>query len=126
MGLHQELLLPRDVIFAELGSQKRSKIAILELEKLKEIYGISIQAIVIRIYNLKIIGNQTYKKFWVTVNIQGWKKNEPGVYRGIERASRFKQLVFRAAAEEIITFSKAAELLNKPLSDFRKEFLLAA
>ena len=119
-------LLPRDVIFAELGSQKRSKIAILELEKLKEIYGISIQAIVIRIYNLKIIGDQTYKKFWVTVNIQGWKKNEPGVYRGIERASRFKQLVFRAAAEEIITFSKAAELLNKPLSDFRKEFLLAA
>lgn len=119
-------LLPREVIFGELGSKKRSKIAILELEKLKEIYGISIQAIMVRIYNLEIIGDQTYKKFWVVVNAWGWKKNEPGAYRGIESASRFKQLVYRAAAEEIITFSKAADFLNKPLSDFRKEFLLAA
>ena len=60
------------------------------------------------------------------VNVRGWKKNEPGIYKGREKASRFKQLVFRAAAEDIITFSKAAELLNRPLSDFRREFLLAA
>ena len=119
-------LLPRSVIWAEMGNKRRSKIAILELEKLKEIYGISIQAIMIRIYNLGIVGDSTYKKFWVMVNVRGWKKNEPGIYKGREKASRFKQLVFRAAAEDIITFSKAAELLNRPLSDFRREFLLAA
>lgn len=119
-------LLPREVIFSELGSKKRLKIAVLELEKLKEIYGISIQAIMIRIYKLNIVGDATYKKFWVMVNVRGWKKNEPGSYHGKERAKRFKQLVFRAAAEDIITFSKAAEFLNVPLSDFRKEFLLAA
>jgi len=119
-------LLPRSVIWAEMGSKRRSKIAVLELEKLKEIYGISIQAIMIRIHDLGIIGDSTYKRFWVMVSVKGWRKNEPGVYKGIEKASRFKQLVFRAAAEEIITFSKAAELLNKPLSDFRREFLLAA
>ena len=119
-------LLPKDVIFSELGSNKRSKIAVLELEKLKEIYGISIQAIMVRIYKLGIVGDSTYRRFWVMVNVWGWKKNEPGVYRGEERANRFKQLVYRAAAEDLITFSKAADFLNKPLSDFRKEFLVAA
>jgi len=119
-------LLPRDIIFSELGSKKRSRIAILELEKLKEIYGISIQAIMIRIYKLDIIGNSTYKKFWVMVSVRGWKKNEPGSYHGEEKVNRFKQLVHRAAAEEIITLSKAAEFLNLPLSNFRKEFLVAA
>ena len=119
-------LLPKDVIFSELGSNKRSKIAVLELQKLKEIYGISIQAIMVRIYNLGIIVDSTYRRFWVMVNVWGWKKNEPGVYLGDEKADRFKQLVYRAAAEEAITFSKAADFLNMPLSDFRKEFLLAA
>lgn len=119
-------LLPKDVIYSELGSHKRQKIAVLELEKLKEIYGISIQAIMVRIYNLGIIGNSTYRRFWVMVNVWGWKKNEPGVYLGKERANRFKQLVYRAVAEDVITFSKAANFLNMPLSDFRKEFLLAA
>ena len=119
-------LLPKDVIFSELGSKKRSKIAVLELQKLKEIYGISIQAIMVRIYNLGIIVDSTYSRFWVMVNVYGWKKNEPGVYRGEEKANRFKQLVYRAAAEEVITFSKAADFLNIPLGDFRKEFLLAA
>lgn len=119
-------LLPREVIFSELGSKKRSKIAILELEKLKEIYGISIQALMIRIYKLDIVGKSTYKKFWIMVNVRGWKKNEPGSYHGKEKANRFKRLVYRAAAEEIITLSKAAEFLNLPLSNFRKEFLVAA
>jgi hypothetical protein len=32
----------------------------------------------------------------------------------------------RAAAEDLITFSRAADFLNKPLSNFRKEFLIAA
>jgi len=119
-------LLPRHVIFSELGGERRSKIAVLELEKIKEIYGISIQAIMIRIYKLGIVSDSTYRRFWVMVNVRGWKKNEPGVYHGKERASRFKQLVYRAVAEEIITFSKAADFLNVPLSNFRKEFLVAA
>ena len=119
-------LLPENVIISELGGRHRSKIAIQELIKLKEIYGISIQAIMVRIHQLGIVGDSTYRKFWAMLNARGWKKEEPGNYPGIERANRFEQLVHRAAAEEAITLSRAAELLNVPLSEFRDKFLVAA
>lgn len=113
------LLLPEKIIKAELG-ERRSRIALWELKKLKGIYGISIQAIMVRANRLNIISDHTYRNFWITVNRQGWKACEPGEYRGKEHANRFDQLVYHAAAEDIITFSKAAELLNVPLSEFRR------
>ena len=119
------LLLPENVIKAELGDQ-RTKIALWELKKIKGIYGISIQAIMARASHLKIISDYTYRNFCITVNKQGWKKREPGEYSGKERANRFDQLVYHAAAEEIITFSRAAELLNMPLSRFRRALQLVS
>ena len=120
------LLLPKAVILSELGSNRRSKIAVWELVKLKEIYGVSIQAIMMRAHLLGIVSDATYKKFWAMVNAKGWKRQEPGDYPGMERANRFEQLVHRAAAEEVITLSKAAELLNMSLGVFREKFLVAA
>jgi Zn-dependent peptidase ImmA (M78 family)/transcriptional regulator with XRE-family HTH domain len=118
-------LLPENVIKAELG-ERRTRIALWELKKIKGIYGISIQAIMVRAKHLKIISDYTYKKFWITVTTRGWKTEEPGEYLGKEHANRFDQLVYRAAAEEIITFSRAAELLNLPLSEFRRAFQLVS
>jgi Zn-dependent peptidase ImmA (M78 family)/DNA-binding XRE family transcriptional regulator len=119
------LLLPEKIIKAELGEQ-RNKIALWELKKIKGIYGISIQAVMARARNLGIISDHTYRNFCITVNSQGWKINEPGEYLGKEHANRFDQLVYRAAAEEIITFSRAAELLNLPLSEFRRAFQIVS
>ena len=113
------LLLPEVTIKAELGKH-RDGIALMELQKLKGIYGISIQAIMHRAERLGIIRAYTYRKFCIMVNQMGWKKKEPGSYERKEKANRFKQLVYHAAAEEVITFSRAAELLNVPLSEFRK------
>jgi Zn-dependent peptidase ImmA (M78 family) len=96
------------------------------LKKIKGIYGISIQAVMARARYLGIISEHTYRNFCITVNIQGWKINEPGEYLGKEHANRFDQLVYRAAAEEIITFSRAAELLNLPLSQFRQAFQIVS
>jgi len=118
-------LLPERVIKAELGSN-RNKIALWELKKIKGIYGISIQAIMARARHLGIISDHTYRNFCITVNSQGWKMNEPGEYLGKEHANRFDQLVYHAAAEEIITFSRAAELLNLPLSKFRQAFQIVS
>ncbi len=112
-------LLPEVVIKAELG-EHRDRIALMELQKLKGIYGISIQAIMHRAERLGIISAYTYRKFCIMVNQMGWKKKEPGSYERKEKANRFKQLVYHAAAEEVITFSRAAELLNVPLSEFRE------
>ena len=48
-------------------------------------------------------------------------KREPGNYSGKEKANSFKQLVLHAAAEQVISYSKAAELLNRSLSEFERE-----
>ena len=118
-------LLPENVIRAELG-KRRNKIALWELKKLKGVYGISIQAIMARANRLNIVSDHTYRNFCITVNTQGWKSEEPGEYFGKEYANRFDQLVYHAAAEEIITCSRAAELLNLSLSDFRRAFQLVS
>jgi Zn-dependent peptidase ImmA (M78 family)/DNA-binding XRE family transcriptional regulator len=114
------LLLPKDVMEEELG-RKRNNITAWELKKLKGIYGVSMQAIMARAYQLGIISDNTWRSFNIYMSKKGWKKSEPGSYEGKERANRFKQLVLHAAAEQIISFSKAAEFLNLPLAEFEAE-----
>jgi Zn-dependent peptidase ImmA (M78 family) len=94
-----------------------------ELVFLKEQFGASIQAIMIRARNLGIITESSYKSFITLFSMRGYKKNEPGEYKGQEKSNRFKQLIHRAVAEEIISTSKAAALDNKKLSDFRDELV---
>jgi Zn-dependent peptidase ImmA (M78 family)/DNA-binding XRE family transcriptional regulator len=114
------LLLPRKVIQEELGGQ-RNKITEWELKKLKGIYGISMQAIMARAHTLGLISANTFKMFQIYVSKHGWRKDEPGEYSGMEKANRFKQLVLHAAAEQIISYSKGAELLGLSLEEFERE-----
>jgi hypothetical protein len=53
----------------------------------------------------------------------GHRKKEPGSYDGSEESSRFRQLIFRAVAEEFISTSKGAVLSKKKLTEFRKELV---
>ena len=121
-------LIPKKKMIEEIGSH-RSKITFLELKKLKGIYGISIMALIVRAKNLGIISDNYYKHFFITASKNGWRsgnKKEPGEYVGREYANRFRQLVSWAVAEEIITMSKGAELMNIGLLEFRKGFQIAA
>jgi Zn-dependent peptidase ImmA (M78 family) len=86
----------------------------------------SMQAIMARAFHLGIISENTYRMFNIYVNKHGWRKSEPGTYEGGEKANRFKQLVLHAAAEQIISFSKAAELLDMPLSDFEERIRIVS
>jgi len=64
-------------------------------------------------------------KFCKYANKQGWrKKGEPDDERCSceETPMRFKQLVWRAVAEENISLSKGAALLKQDLNSFRKDF----
>ncbi|BCO09326.1 DNA-binding protein [Desulfolithobacter dissulfuricans] len=114
------LLLPEKVLLEELGKH-RNRITEWELKKLKGIFGISMQAIMARAKRLGIISENSYRLFCIYTSKHGWRKKEPGRYEGREVANRFKQLVYHAAAEQIISFSKAAELLNKSVSEFERE-----
>lgn len=113
------LLFPRQSVI-EVFSSKRKKIALAELLQVKAYYGISIQATLMRLRDLDIITDATYKGFIIWMNKVGYRKNEPGAYKGVEKALRFSQLLYRAAVEEIISLSKAASLGNQSLTEFRR------
>ncbi len=118
------MLLPKATLVAELGV-KRNSVSINELVSIKESYGISIQAIMARAKDLAIIREDRYISFRMWVGQSENRKKEIGFgeYRGSEHSSRFRQLLYRATAEEIISMSKAASLCNIKLAEFREEFM---
>jgi Zn-dependent peptidase ImmA (M78 family)/DNA-binding XRE family transcriptional regulator len=118
------LLLPKSSLFNELG-QKRKAISLNELILVKESYGISIAAIMARAKDLGMISNDQYVRFriWVNSDVKHKKEIGFGSFNSNEHSGRFKQLVFRATAEEIISMSKAADLCNMKLAEFRDEYL---
>ncbi|MFN6945068.1 MAG: helix-turn-helix domain-containing protein [Cytophagaceae bacterium] len=95
----------------------RSHINYKELLILKELWGMSAQAMVVRARDLGLINSYTYSKFWQ--EYAKYKKNEPDVFKGEEKSKRFEQLLLRALAEEQITISKAAALNNMKTAEFR-------
>lgn len=113
-------LLPKEKIFLELGGKHRSRISFNELISLKEEYGISMQAIAKRLHYLKVISESSYTRFNIIVNKNRWRQNEPGEFRLGDKPERFRNLVFRALAEEIISVGKAASLLDTSINSLEK------
>lgn len=111
-------LMPEKLFRKEFG-ENRQNVLIKELVLLKEIYGISIQAIMARARRLKLISETYYKTFSIFFSKMGHRTNEPGKFSGIEKSNRFEQLLVRAVGEEIISYSKAAALMGVDLTTFR-------
>lgn len=117
------MLLPESSLKSELGAH-RNKIHFKELAHIKQHYGISMQAVIMRARDCGIINEHYTKQFFYMMNQMNWKVDEPVEYEGIESSGRFDRLLYRALAEELITMSKAAALKNMKLADFRKEALV--
>ncbi len=100
---------------------RRKNFSLEELIEIKEYYGISVQALVYRLFNLHYIPEHILNSFFINVrrNHQQDEK-EWGRYPGEESGGRFERLVYMAVSEEIISLSKAAQLLNRDLESFRK------
>lgn len=113
-------LLPDSGLFEHLG-ERRHHLEPQELYMLKHEYGLSMAACLRRAYDLAVISDAYYKKTQIFFGKNGWRKKEPGDPYPQERTTLFPQLVYRALGEEIIGESKAAELLNMPLSRFHRE-----
>lgn len=113
------LLLPDGCLHKLLGD-KRNNIAPGELVRIKEQYGVSIQAIMMRAHLQGIINKNTLDKFWRTM--AGNKKEDGlGQFAGKEKTYRFEQMVFRLAAEDVVSLSKAANLAGMKLAQFRDQ-----
>ena len=84
------------------------------------LYGLSMQGWMHRARDLGILSDGHYRSLVKMFSVRGWRKKEPGEDYPREEPKLFEQLVFRTLAEDLISESKAAELMNQPLMAFRK------
>jgi Zn-dependent peptidase ImmA (M78 family)/DNA-binding XRE family transcriptional regulator len=113
------LLLP-DNCLEKLIGDKRSNIAPGELISIKEQFGISVQAIMMRAQLKGIIDKSAADRFWKSM---AGNKKEIGLgsFAGREKSYRFEHLVFRLAAEDVVSMSKAANLAGIKLATFKEQ-----
>lgn len=114
-------LMPREHLLREVG-KNRSALGYKEIIDLKRLYRVSGAALLMRLRQLDVI-NQSILTYAFQTIARGWRTQEPDELepqkiRGErERARRFERLCYRALAEELISLSKAAELLRLPMPD---------
>lgn len=113
-------LAPATEVRKELG-EKRDWLEPKELAALKQAYGLSMQGWMHRAKDLGILPGHAYIEMRKYFSMQGWTKTEPGEQYPKEHPQLFEQLVYRALGQDLISESKAAELLRMPLSQFQKE-----
>ena len=106
-------LMPAESLWAEIGKH-RTSIGWAELFELKQLFGVSVQAIVYRCHDLGIFPQKLYQSLYRQIAKQGWRKPpyEEPYAMDPERPFRFYRLCFRALAEGAVSEAKAAELLG--------------
>ena len=108
------LLVPAQHLRDEVGDRRHS-ISYREIMLLKKLYKVSASSFWVRLYQLKIIDENTYQYAYRSF-ARGWRSSEPEALEDPrepqEQPSRFQRLCYRALSEELISFSKASELLQ--------------
>jgi Zn-dependent peptidase ImmA (M78 family)/DNA-binding XRE family transcriptional regulator len=129
MGLDEEkaahrfaaaFLVPEIAARLELRG-KRSALSIYELHILKHKYGLSMQAWIYRAHDLGIISEAEKETLFKFFSLRGWRKNEPGDEMKPELPRRFERMVMGAMADDIISETRAGELLGRPVKTFLSE-----
>ena len=95
------LIVPRSVMFDRMGRSRQS-ISLQELLFIKGEYGISIQALIRRCFDLGIVSEWTYRQLNISMRSRGWYRNEPGDCNHLERPSKFQAHLLRCIAEGAI------------------------
>lgn len=109
-------LYPAERVRAEFGAHQRARVLPMELLQAKRRYGVSMAVVLRRLKDLQLITETGYTSMNIQFATQGWKKAEPEPLEP-EQPRRFESLVYRALGEDLISPSRAAELLQCALSD---------
>jgi Zn-dependent peptidase ImmA (M78 family) len=107
-------LVPAKTARYELGNN-RTDLNINELYMLKQKYGLSMQAWIYRAKDLSIISENTAVRLFQQFRTNDWRRQEPGKPYPSETPMRMERLIYRALAEDLISHSRAQELLGRPL-----------
>ncbi len=117
------VLLVDEALYDELG-KNRTLISLAELRRIKEVYGISIQAIIVRARTTGFINYSTYQEW--SNSYEEWRKADKkthdfGHFTCNEKATRFNNLLVQGVTEKRISWSKAAELAGTKIDILKKE-----
>lgn len=114
-----EVLIPSEKLKGIIG-ESRHDISLVELRSVQREYGISVDALMTKAEQLNIITKNRYISFHKKKNaLPAFKRKVEESLYPIEHTCRFERLVYRALSSDIITYSKAAALLDKPVSEVR-------
>ena len=104
---------------------KRHDISLVELSDIKKQYGISIDTIMDSMRRHNVITGRCYEGYLKK------KRSFPDFNAVVEQSmaipkttGRFARMVYRALADEIISFSKAAALLNTSIETVKHQLIL--
>ena len=112
-----EFLLPSSTLLSKVG-RVRDKISVHELILMQREYGISVAAIMYKARELGVITDSAYRNFCIHRNKNEAFRNFCDFQRFSEPdASLFRLYVLRALSEELITNSKACNLLGESSVD---------
>lgn len=101
-------LLPEAAVRREIGD-KRSSLLPAELRLLKRRFKVSLQAIVKRLHDLRIISDPVYKSAFFMISRYGWRKVEPDPIAP-ENSEWCRQVAARGLAEKQLTAAEVERL----------------
>lgn len=112
-------LVPAEHLKQEIGGH-RSALGYRELVALKRFFRVAASALLVRLEQIGVIDHGALEYAFRTY-ARSWRRTEPEALESnkqqgqFERARRFERLVYRALAEDLISTSKASELLREPI-----------
>ncbi|MEG2457461.1 MAG: XRE family transcriptional regulator [Bacilli bacterium] len=109
------LLMPEEAVINEFGNH-RDKIEFFELVAFKQEYKVSYTAIIYRLKDLNIITDYQYKNLSIMLSKKIGKKDPYPIKPEI--SYQFKKIVHKLKAKEIISLSKACELLGETVNEY--------
>ena len=113
-------LYPKEQVLNDFGRHQRSRVHPEELLNAKLRHGVSMQVALRRLKDLGLLGDTGYTAAQILFGKYGWRSAEPSPFLP-ERPRRFESLVFWGLAEGLFTRSRAAEFLQRPISELDPE-----
>ncbi len=106
-------LMDKEMLFSLFG-EKRKSISMGELVELKQLFKVSVAALVMRCSQLEIISRGVFFSLWNQIKALNWNNPDTQEPNPIakEIPVRMQRLCFRAVAEGVISEAKAASLLR--------------
>jgi Zn-dependent peptidase ImmA (M78 family) len=113
------LLIPRSQLEKALSGQSA-----VRLLRYKELFGVSMAAMIFRGEKCGILDERTTKRLWIQFSRRGWRLNEPGTVRP-DRAVRMEELLDRAISEKRLSWSEAASVMGVTVMQLKERRDLA-